>query len=258
MADSPRGKLGIVVGGGPAPGINGVISSVTIEAINRGLEVVGIRDGFKHLVAGDYTQIAPAHHPGRGPVLPARRLAAGHQPHQPGQGRRRTWPPCSRGWTRSASSTSSPSAATTPRTAGSQVYAHAEGRHQGGARAQDDRQRPAAAAGHPDVRVRDRPALRRAGRPQPARGRQDHRPVVHHREHGPRRRPPGAGHRQGVGRHPHHHPRGVQGQGRVARPHLRHHHRLDDQAEGPGQGVRRRGAGRGAAGGDRRGQAARR
>jgi 6-phosphofructokinase len=59
MADSSRGKLGIVVGGGPAPGINGVISSVTIEAINQGLEVVGIRDGFKHLVNGDITQIRP-------------------------------------------------------------------------------------------------------------------------------------------------------------------------------------------------------
>jgi 6-phosphofructokinase 1 len=57
MADSTGGKLGIVVGGGPAPGINGVISSVTIEAINRGLDVVGIRDGFKYLAAGDYTQV---------------------------------------------------------------------------------------------------------------------------------------------------------------------------------------------------------
>src|SRR5262245_44269152 len=59
MADSTRGKLGIVVGGGPAPGINGVISSVTIEAINRGIEVVGIRDGFKHLVTGDISQVRP-------------------------------------------------------------------------------------------------------------------------------------------------------------------------------------------------------
>ena len=59
MADSPGGKLGIVVGGGPAPGINGVISSVTIEAINRGLEVVGIRDGFKYLAAGDTSQVRP-------------------------------------------------------------------------------------------------------------------------------------------------------------------------------------------------------
>ncbi|MDY3554923.1 diphosphate--fructose-6-phosphate 1-phosphotransferase [Gemmata sp. JC717] len=59
MADPTRGKLGIVVGGGPAPGINGVISSVTIEAINRGLEVVGIRDGFKYLAAGDVSQVRP-------------------------------------------------------------------------------------------------------------------------------------------------------------------------------------------------------
>ena len=28
-------RLGILVGGGPAPGINGVISAATIEAINR-------------------------------------------------------------------------------------------------------------------------------------------------------------------------------------------------------------------------------
>jgi len=59
MADSSRRLLAIVVGGGPAPGINGVISSVTIEAINQGIEVIGIRDGFKHLVAGDLSQIRP-------------------------------------------------------------------------------------------------------------------------------------------------------------------------------------------------------
>lgn len=57
MSSSTRGKLGIVVGGGPAPGINGVISSVTIEAVNQGLEVIGIRDGFKHLVNGDISQV---------------------------------------------------------------------------------------------------------------------------------------------------------------------------------------------------------
>jgi 6-phosphofructokinase 1 len=58
MADThSRGKLAIVVGGGPAPGINGVISSVTIEAINQNLEVIGIRDGFKHLVNGDIMQV---------------------------------------------------------------------------------------------------------------------------------------------------------------------------------------------------------
>jgi len=45
--------LAILVGGGPAPGINGVIRSVTIEAINSGLNVVGILDGFQYLVKGD-------------------------------------------------------------------------------------------------------------------------------------------------------------------------------------------------------------
>ncbi len=46
-------KLAIVIGGGPAPGINGVISAVTFEAVKQGLEVVGIYDGFKWLSKGD-------------------------------------------------------------------------------------------------------------------------------------------------------------------------------------------------------------
>lgn len=45
--------VGIIVGGGPAPGINGVISSATIEAINQGKAVVGIKGGFKGLFMGD-------------------------------------------------------------------------------------------------------------------------------------------------------------------------------------------------------------
>ncbi|KAL0481973.1 6-phosphofructokinase [Acrasis kona] len=49
-------RLGICVGGGPAPGINGVIAAVTIEAINNGLEVVGFIEGFKYLMAKDYTK----------------------------------------------------------------------------------------------------------------------------------------------------------------------------------------------------------
>ncbi|MFI5322299.1 MAG: diphosphate--fructose-6-phosphate 1-phosphotransferase [Thermodesulfobacteriota bacterium] len=52
-----RNKLAILVGGGPAPGINGVISASTIEAINRGIEVIGIRDGFKWLAEGDIEHI---------------------------------------------------------------------------------------------------------------------------------------------------------------------------------------------------------
>jgi len=49
---SAKPRLGILCGGGPAPGINSAISAATIEAINTGWEVVGIRDGFRHLIAG--------------------------------------------------------------------------------------------------------------------------------------------------------------------------------------------------------------
>jgi ATP-dependent phosphofructokinase / diphosphate-dependent phosphofructokinase len=45
--------LAILVGGGPAPGINGVIASATIEAINCGLRVIGLREGYRWLVEGD-------------------------------------------------------------------------------------------------------------------------------------------------------------------------------------------------------------
>ena len=41
------GKFGILVGGGPAPGINGVIAAATIEAINNGYEVVGLLNGSR-------------------------------------------------------------------------------------------------------------------------------------------------------------------------------------------------------------------
>jgi 6-phosphofructokinase 1 len=54
-----KGRLGILVGGGPAPGLNGVIAAATIEGINQGYEVIGFRDGFKHLAAGDASQIKP-------------------------------------------------------------------------------------------------------------------------------------------------------------------------------------------------------
>ena len=56
MADNNApGKLGLLVGGGPAPGINGVISAATIEAINQHMEVIGFRDGFRWLAEGDAT-----------------------------------------------------------------------------------------------------------------------------------------------------------------------------------------------------------
>jgi len=55
---SPK-RLGILVGGGPAPGINAVISAATIEALNEGFDVIGIRDGFRHLVRRDPSTLRP-------------------------------------------------------------------------------------------------------------------------------------------------------------------------------------------------------
>jgi 6-phosphofructokinase 1 len=49
--------FGILVGGGPAPGINGVISAVAIEAIKRGHPVYGILNGFKYLCQGDISKV---------------------------------------------------------------------------------------------------------------------------------------------------------------------------------------------------------
>jgi len=53
------GKLGILVGGGPAPGINSVISAATIRAGLENLEVVGIEDGFEWIMQGDVSHSRP-------------------------------------------------------------------------------------------------------------------------------------------------------------------------------------------------------
>ena len=45
-------RLGILTGGGDCPGLNAVIRAVTRRSIDRGVEVVGLRDGWKGLVEG--------------------------------------------------------------------------------------------------------------------------------------------------------------------------------------------------------------
>ena len=54
-----RDRLGIVVGGGPAPGINAVIGAATIQAINCGFTVFGFCDGFRWLASENFD--APEH-----------------------------------------------------------------------------------------------------------------------------------------------------------------------------------------------------
>src|SRR5215470_19711352 len=52
-------KLAILVGGGPAPGINSVIGAATIRAALEGMDVVGVRDGFSGLMHGDIEHVMP-------------------------------------------------------------------------------------------------------------------------------------------------------------------------------------------------------
>jgi 6-phosphofructokinase 1 len=54
MSIAPK-KLAILVSGGPAPGINSVIGAATIRAEVEGIEVLGIKDGFKWIMEGDTT-----------------------------------------------------------------------------------------------------------------------------------------------------------------------------------------------------------
>jgi ATP-dependent phosphofructokinase / diphosphate-dependent phosphofructokinase len=53
------GKLAILVGGGPAPGINSVIGAATIRGALQGVEVLGIRDGFEWIMQGDVDHVTP-------------------------------------------------------------------------------------------------------------------------------------------------------------------------------------------------------
>ncbi len=56
MSIAPK-KLAIIVGGGPAPGINSVIGAATIRAIVEGVEVIGIKDGFRWIMEGDISHV---------------------------------------------------------------------------------------------------------------------------------------------------------------------------------------------------------
>ncbi|TDJ55984.1 MAG: 6-phosphofructokinase [Ignavibacteria bacterium] len=56
MSIAPK-KMAILVGGGPAPGINSVIGAATIRAAVEGIEVIGVKDGFKWIMDGDITRV---------------------------------------------------------------------------------------------------------------------------------------------------------------------------------------------------------
>jgi 6-phosphofructokinase 1 len=49
--------FGIAVGGGPAPGINGVIGAAATRGLRRGHRVIGILDGFSKIMEGDTSHV---------------------------------------------------------------------------------------------------------------------------------------------------------------------------------------------------------
>jgi len=51
--------IAILVGGGPAPGINGVISAATLRCLAEGAKVLGIEQGFKWIMQGDVSRVMP-------------------------------------------------------------------------------------------------------------------------------------------------------------------------------------------------------
>ena len=53
------GKIAILVGGGPAPGINSVIAAATIRAALKGYDVLGIRGGFRWIMRGETSDVEP-------------------------------------------------------------------------------------------------------------------------------------------------------------------------------------------------------
>ena len=56
-----KNVVAIVCGGGPAPGINSVISGITNEATRHGWDVLGIYDGFSRIARGEknYVRLEP-------------------------------------------------------------------------------------------------------------------------------------------------------------------------------------------------------
>ena len=57
--ESSTRRLAILVGGGPAPGINSVIGAATIRCCLEDVEVVGIRDGFESIMRGNIDHVTP-------------------------------------------------------------------------------------------------------------------------------------------------------------------------------------------------------
>lgn len=58
--NSPIRTIGLLTGGGDCPGLNALIRAVAMDALHRGIRVVGIEDGFLGLIEGRSRPLADA------------------------------------------------------------------------------------------------------------------------------------------------------------------------------------------------------
>ena len=231
---------------GPCPRINGVISSVTIEARKSGWDVYGIYDGFSTRQRGE-EDYAAYHRHGQpdssdgGSILRTSRF----NPAKSEEHLRRVVHPYELGVTHLVTI-----GVMTICLRGVQDCGLREelprADHQLRPRAKDHRQRPSAAGGDSHLRLRNRPVPRGADRLKPHGGCEDHRAVVPGGGHGAGGGAPCAWHRQERRRHHNRYPGGASGRGKDSPlPGGGHNNRFNHQASGCGEKLRR--------GGDRRG-----
>jgi len=206
-------KLGILVGGGPAPGNNSVIGAATIRARVQGIEVLGIRDGFEWIMQGDIDHVVPLdivdvsriHFRGGSHIGISRANPTANPEHLENALLSLLRLGVSQLITIGGDDTAFSAMKLEEKAAGRLRVVHVP-----------KRQRPRPAAARGCLRLPDRAPHRRGPGEEPHGGRQDPLAVVLRHRHGPQGRPPGPRHRQG-GRLDHHpHPGGVLGGARSA------------------------------------------
>ncbi len=191
-------KLAILVGGGPAPGINSVIGAATIRARLGGLDVVGIRDGFEWIMQGDIEQTMP---------LTIESVSRIHFRGGSTLGTARANPTKDVKLLDTTLDSFKRLGVSKLITIGGDDTAYSamtlERRSNGALRvrprAQDHRQRPVPARPRRHVRLPVGAALRRGDRQEPDGGREDHVPLVLRGRDGTKGRAPGTRDRQGCG-----------------------------------------------------------
>ena len=201
-------RLAILVGGGPAPGINGVIASAAIEAFKCGLRVLGIYDGYRDLAAGrtpktielTFDHVSRIHTSGGSILRTSRTNPAADEATLRTLRRlaRRLGRSLSRLYRRRRYDVRcGQDCRTNPRT------------HRRRDRSEDDRQRSSAAGQRADVRLRNRAFGRRRNSRKSHGGRAHDGALVRRRQHGPKVGFAGAGHVQGGRRNARRFARGV-------------------------------------------------